>query len=338
MATQSLVDQMIKLCEDVTTSSIDEIVTNQNWGEINFEESKPDLERVFAIFNNLKILPVEMLPDDVLQEIVSHGTPVLTTVNSIKNFRVAQNDPVGQKNALVQNLRAHADQLYKTSHIYIPYLAYQKGDIQRNIESLTRTVTDATKLVDSTKAHISERNNEIENIIISAREASASVGVAHFTADFIAEATTQANVAKSWLAATVVLAVLTLLASVGFLFYSVSGLDGIHLIQLTTSKLIIMGTLLTATLWSGKLYKAAKHQESTNKHRANSLKTFQAFANAAFDDATRNAVLMEATKTIFSAAATGYIEESSRTAESGVKIVEIARNSAQTVAAVDKHS
>jgi hypothetical protein len=66
------------------------------------------------------------------------------------------------------------------------------------------------------------------------------------------------------------------------------------------------------------------HQAVTNRHRALSLQTFQAFSAAASDDETRNAVLTETTRSIFASTASGYIDTESGQ-DSPMKIVEISR-------------
>jgi hypothetical protein len=83
---------------------------------------------------------------------------------------------------------------------------------------------------------------------------------------------------------------------------------------------------MTATVWCGRIYKATKHQAVTNQHRANALKTFQAFVKAALDDATRDAVLLETTRSIFTIAPSGYLETSEPSAEPVSKLMEIIRS------------
>jgi len=95
--------------------------------------------------------------------------------------------------------------------------------------------------------------------------------------------------------------------------------------------------LITATLWCGNLYKAAKHQAAANKFKGNSLKTFQAFVvNATDDDGIRDAVLIETTRAIFSESATGYITNDNSGTEKSTKIVEVIKNGAQAISATTK--
>tara|TARA_B110000908_G_C10141309_1_gene396924 strand:+ start:442 stop:999 length:558 start_codon:yes stop_codon:yes gene_type:complete len=180
------------------------------------------------------------------------------------------------------------------------------------------------------------KSGEIDKIIQAAREASASVGVAHFTADFDTEATTMETDASNWLKATITLAALSLISAIYFLFAEPSLSTTASAIQYVSSKILILILLISATLWCGNLYKAAKHQAAANKFKGNSLKTFQAFVNATDDNAIKDAVLVETTRAIFSESATGYIANDNSGTEKSTKIIEVIKNGAQAVSATTK--
>jgi hypothetical protein len=82
--------------------------------------------------------------------------------------------------------------------------------------------------------------------------------------------------------------------------------------------------MLTGTLWCGKCYKALTHLVIVNRHRALGLRTLQAFANAAADAQTKDAVLLEATRSIFGNVPTGYVDVAN--VDSDHKVVEIVRS------------
>ncbi len=335
MASDAYIKQLMNMIDACIEKPIDELVSNPNWGTINFEEARPELEKFFSILNHLKLLPVDLLPDQAINTIIEQCKPVFSIVESIKKFAIEQANPLEQRNSLVSQLKPTVDSFYTHTHLWIPFLAYQKGDIQKNIQELNRTVKESSKLLENAKGDVRKKQGEIDQIIVAAREASATVGVGHFTADFLAEADSQGTNAITWLKATALMAGLTLVAAAGSMFYHPS-LETTQLIQLTSSKLIMLGLLFTATVWCGKLYKAAKHLEAVNKHRSNALKTFQAFTNAANDTSMKDAVLMETTKSIFALMPSGYLDGEGGHSDSGVKVVEVVKNGAQTIAAASK--
>jgi hypothetical protein len=327
MATEQLVNEIREICTTCTSTDIDKLVSNPDWGKLNFETGRSDLQRAFSIFNDLLVLPIDILPDQVITKVIQTGKPLQDTILSIQSFDITTGgDSVQNRDTIVATLKKQVDSFYIDTQQWIPYLLYQKGDIQRNISDLTEAVKNAHGMVESTKTDIETKKGEIDGIIVAAREASASAGVAHFTADFSSEAEKLQDNAKNWLIATGILGGITLVSSIGFLFLTLQPNSSYATVQIITTKLIILGLLFTGTLWCGRIYKALMHQVTVNRHRANSIKTFQAFNQAASNDASRDAVLMETTKAIFGQGTTGYLDKESGSSGDQLRIVEMVKH------------
>lgn len=336
MATKEQVDKLLLLFGEISETEISNLIYDKNWGSINFESATADLERLYNLCNHFNVLPIEQLPDDIADQIFDEATPISQTITNIREFTIEQSNPSGIRDQYVNEVKANVDRFYKAAHIYVPYLAYQKGEIQSNIKQLTTSVKDAKQLLTDAKGEVSEKSGVIDKIISAAREASASVGVAHFTADFETEAQTMETEAQTWLKATMALAIVSFIASVYFLFAEPNLTTTASAIQYVSSKILILVLLITATLWCGNLYKAAKHQAAANKFKGNSLKTFQAFVNATDDSGVKDAVLIETTRAIFSESATGYINSEGSGTDKSTKIVEVVKNGAQTASATSR--
>ncbi|MCS0352134.1 hypothetical protein ND920_10985 [Vibrio ordalii] len=336
MATEQEVDRFLDLVNEITELTIDDLIYDSKWGSINFEKAKADLTRLYALCNHFKVLPLEQLPSDIAQQMVAQGTPIRSTVKNIREYTIEQENPSGVRDQYINQVQTQVDQFYKFAHIYVPYLAYQKGEIQNNIEQLTTSVSQAKKLLENAEVETKAKSGEIESIIQAAREASASAGVAHFTADFEQESSTLEVQAKIWLKATVSLAAISLAFALYFLFSDPDISSVAKAIQFISSKVLILVLLIMATLWCGNMYKATKHQAAANKFKGNSLKTFQAFVKATDDDSVRDAVLVETTRAIFNESATGYLNVDSSTTEKSTKVVEIIRTGVQAATAASK--
>ncbi len=336
MATEQEVDRFLDLVNEITELTIDDLIYDSKWGSINFEKAKADLTRLYALCNHFKVLPLEQLPSDIAQQMVSQGTPICNTVKNIREYTIEQENPSGVRDQYISQVQTQVDQFYKFAHIYVPYLAYQKGEIQNNIEQLTTSVSQAKKLLENAEIETKVQSGEIESIIQAAREASASAGVAHFTADFEQESSTLEVQAKIWLKATVSLAAISLAFALYFLFSDPDISSVAKAIQFISSKVLILVLLIMATLWCGNMYKATKHQAAANKFKGNSLKTFQAFVKATDDDSVRDAVLVETTRAIFNESATGYLNVDSSTTEKSTKVVEVIRTGVQAATAASK--
>jgi len=69
----------------------------------------------------------------------------------------------------------------------------------------------------------------------------------------------------------------------------------------------IFSILLAVLLWCSRMYRSLRHNAALNRHRADALNTLDAVGAAAGDAETKSAVLVQATSSIFTPQATGYL-------------------------------
>ena len=336
MASEDEVKKLRQVFNEITEVDIENLIRAEAWGSINFDPARADLTRLFSLCDHFKALPLEELPGTIAEKLAEKATPVSDDIKEINKFTIEQENPKRARDELLKKVTASVDAFYIDAHIYIPYLAYQNGDVQGNLEKIASYGKEAKDSLVKSEKYVKDKSEEIDKIIQAAKEASASVGVGHFTADFQTEAETMEGQAKIWLCATVFLGVVALLSAIYFLFATPDLTTVASAIQYVSSKILILVLLITATLWCGNLFKAAKHQAAANKFKGNSLKTFRAFVKATDDNGIRDAVLVETTRAIFSESATGYIKTDNSGAEKSTKIVEVVKNGAQTVSAAAK--
>lgn len=326
MATDQEVDRLRKAIDAIFSFEKESLIRRTKWGEINFESAQRDVDRIFDVLNHLKILPLEYLPDTAVTEIVNPLTEVKTVFDQIDKFNIQVANPSDTRNTIVRNVHSYADNLYRQASPWVPFLAYQKGDVSKNIGQLTDSVNQAKLIIDGAKGDIAAKSKEIDGIIVKARESSAAAGAAVFTQDFDKESKNLVDRAKVWLRATWIIAVLTFVVAGTMWYITEPGLDQSQVWQKLTTKLAILALLISATAWCGKIYKALVHQSTVNRHRALSLQTFQAFSNAASDVQTKDAVLLQTTKAIFNDASTGFIDGTHTGSDNDIKIFEIVKS------------
>ena len=333
MATEDQLKTIGELLAQVVQTPIDSLVRNQDWGKIDFEKARPALKLAFDLAGHLQQLPLEILPDATANDFSTRIENVRTSVEQIRIFSIETTDnPMHQRDQIVSTVQANAEQLLIGTQGWIGFLAYQKGDVQRSIAALAKSVADAKEIVDKSKVDVASKAGEITEIIRTAREASAGAGVGVFTSDFLAQAGVSETEAEKWLSWTVKLAVLTVVAAIGSYFVPIEkDASSAQVVQYVSSKIVTILLLLTATVWCGRLYKASKHQATVNYHRANALKTFQAFVKAASGDQTRDAVLLETTRSIFAIAPSGYLDTSDSASDPGTKVFEVIKNTTSNV-------
>ena len=332
MATDQEINDFISQADSCLAFDMDRLVSRQEWGAINFETGRDDIERIFLLVNLLRTLPLRHLPNNKLPGFTSSLKNICDALKQIDNFKIEQQDPSGVKESLVDKIRRLVDSFYDAVHIYAPYLAYQRGDVDRNIQTLTQVIKDTESYAVRASQEIKEKREEIDRIVSATREASAKAGVAHFTKDFLEEANDQNKSASTWLKRTTKAAIATFIFAFLFIIYSLFfDIPADRQIQIISSKVLLIIILISTTLWCGRMYKAAQHLYTINKHRANALTTFQAFIQATDDQQTRDAVLLETTRSIFTITASGYIEGGDGGVQDGaLKVVEVVKNLTHT--------
>lgn len=327
MATTEQVQKARSVAQEIQSLPIESLLQNPKWGTVTFLDVEPEIRLIVSLANHLTDLPVELVPNPTLIEITNALVAASSALRGVAGFNLeASGNTRETRQGIANAVQSSATELLVRLQGWIGFLAYQKGDVQRNLGELNRAVGDAGKALDVAQKYAAEKKIEVDGIVGAAREAAAKVGVGHFTEDFAGDAVRLDGEATRWLYVTGGLAIVTLAFAVGLTLVGLpKDASTAQVAHLISSKVIVLLVLMTATVWCGRLYKATKHQAVTNHHRANALKTFQAFVKAATDDGTRDAVLLETTRSIFAIAPSGYLDSGEPGIEPASKLMEIIR-------------
>lgn len=310
MANEATVKLLQQRLDEILAFDRKRLAKRTEWGTISFEKGEKDFGRIYDIVNHLKLLPLDILTEATVVQMTESLTQTRETLKLIDSFTLeSSGNPPSTRDQYLVDLQNRADLLFTRATPWIPFLAYQKGDVAKNIADLNSAVGNATALIGSAQAEIKRKSGEIDIIITKARDASAAAGAAVFTKDFEGQASKLEEQAKHWLVATAAFALGTLFAAVIFYNTIVPQMEKMEVFQLIAAKVAILGVLLTAAIWCGRVYKALMHQSAIYRFKALGLQTFQAFTAGAADPQTKDAVLLETTRAIFSNHQTGYIEE-----------------------------
>lgn len=327
MASAELVQQLEEQLETINRYRDAELIKRPDWGTITFETAAQDTELARSIAGDLSAMPLAQLTDQAAQEIILHIPEVSNYLQQIDEFKL-EGDATQNRDNIAADLSGAVAELHTIASQCIPYLAYKRGDFSANIEQIETAVTDAKHRLDEAETYAATKREEIDKIVNLAREASASAGVATFTSEFNSEAKALASNSRMWLWFTGMLALVTLAFAIGSFFWPPLPEDANSWATLRNviAKVSVIAVLFTGTIWCGRIYRALTHQRSINKHRALSLKTFQAFVQATDDPATRDAVLMAATKSIFANVPTGFVEERTADRDASVNVFDVGRS------------
>jgi len=331
MASKDSVAELLRLVKRISTLNIPELVSNSDWGTVNFLSCANELRDVVTMVKPLESLSTRLIPDQPMKQIISTLTNFEKLVERIEEFKL-EGDAASKRDTIVNEAKSHANTVYSSISPHAAYLALQAGDLDQTIQALETLRIKTTKEIDAFTQGLESSKQEIESIMMSAREAAGEAGVGAFSADFSQTAGEQDTEARLWLKVSGVFGALSIVAGVGSYFMPIAAdATNVEIIQLVTSKFVVLGLLLSATFWSSRQFRALRHQIAVNNHRANALKTFQAFSNAASDGPTKDAVLLETTRSIFSISPSGYLgSQGDPSTQDGLKIVELFRGGTQT--------
>jgi len=278
------------------------------------------------LFDSWSSLPVDFLPDGELTRVHQAATAVVTRLGEIDGFKLATaTNPTEQAKNISTTLSGEVDTFLVQSAPMLPLLAYRRGDVQAQLSQIEASVARAGKVLDDGVQSIEAKKKEIDDALVAIRNTAASAGAAIFTQDFLTEAANVEQSAWNWLKAAGTFGAAAMLLAASFLYFQPPSTSPVtYLVQYSVTKLVLVGGLLAAAFWCGGIYRSLRHQAAINKHRGNSLKTFQAFLAAAGDrQDVRDAILLETTRSIFAVAPTGFLNATETNVDSGPKITDV---------------
>ena len=276
--------------------------------DINFSEAVPHFEDMLEIVKQLKERDITRLGHTQLSQIVTACTQLKKFIDQVNAFTLNQNTPADVCKALITTIKNAYDTIMEPLTLPLAFTATQATDyakIEREAKGYHATMKGEA---DTFVAMLEKYKNDAEKALSAVKEQAAEAGVSTNAQIFLKDSTAHSSVAKHWLIATITVSTLTFLVAAGFVvlsfFYTPTTTAAT--IQYVVSKIILLSNLSFAIYWCAQNYKSQKHNETSNKHRANALMTFRAFVEGADDSRIKDAVLMHAAQAAFSNRQTGY--------------------------------
>lgn len=310
--------------QSITKYNSADLVKRDDWGKITFESVMQHISYAIEMTSVLAQMPLEKLTDHAVHELQSQMPVVATHFARIDDFSIEQGNASAVRNQISQELENAVEQMHKSYSRWIPYLAYQRGDIDENISKIEDAIQKAKTQLDDAKIFQEAKKDEVNRIVDAARQASASAGVATFTHAFDEEAKKLADESRKWFWGMIGCSIATIGAIVLLYFISADA-NTWQIVRNAFMKVSAIAVLFNGIVWCGRMYRAKSHQASVNRHRALSLQTFQAFVKATDNDRTRDAVLLAATKSIFSNVSTGLAGERASGEDPSIQFLEIGK-------------
>jgi hypothetical protein len=300
--------------------------------DLNFKDAEDNIDRIRRLMLRVRLCDLDLLSENKFQECNRYVTDVDTLFRSLQSFSpgLAKGAPQGERNQLVQQCQAifgeSNERLTTPFAIAGPTLQETDQEVRMLLESAK---ANSNQVLADINSESEKAKGEIDETLRKIRASTGAIGIEK-QAEVFKNAAAEHDQARScWLKVTAGLGLLTailLLTNWGMAYYVGPPSSSVALIQLTVAKLLFFSLLLSAVVWSGKNYKSHQHNYVLNKHRQNALETFQLFARGAEDAETKSMVLLQATKSIFTPQATGFLSGEKDSEGHSPQILEIIRN------------
>lgn len=337
---ETIKNELKALLDELGAIKPDDLIRADVLGkELSFEPGRAVFERTLKLFRDLSNSNLDNVSFNILQGLKNQTQDAVTKFKQIREFSLSKypNNAVAQRDGFINAIQEAYNGYFSTLHPVIAY-SIRKGT---DFEQLESRASDLVKKIEEQKTESETKQKhilvEMDSTLQKVRQAAAEVGVSQHATHFKVQSDDHAGKSKNWLIATVITAILTAAWGGVTFFIHPEGTGGnppttAQIVQFTFSKIIILSGLYYALVWCGRNYSAHRHNHVVNKHRQNALSSFETFAKAAGDDVDiKNAVLLQATQSIFSPQMSGYTEKDA----DGVapnKIIEILRSVSSSAA------
>jgi len=302
--------------------------------ELSFENSRHILQAMLNLVRLARGLSLELVPFGLLANVQARLSECRGIINEMKSFSSAKAaNAAATRNQIQQRIEGTFDSLYQAT---LPILLSNAlvGTTQEDLKGQAKeTIRDLETIRTDAKQKLDDALNEAQATLAKQKDAAAETGATRHASLFSDESKSHAEQATKWLRALYGILSLTFVAALGLLFIQFPQIDTIvenvtgksvtidH-VQFTISKIMLIVVCFYALSIASRNYKAHRHNSVVNKHRQNALQTFETFVKAASDVQTKNAVLLEAARTIYGSQSTGYLTKGGES-DSPSRIIEI---------------
>jgi hypothetical protein len=287
-------------------NKIDPKVLKRDGRDFSFADVHDHILEIFSNLQELQSYPEfwQYLPEDRRRNLKRYIERFRDLVNRIINFNPSVGNPQADRDAIANEIKGVYSDFFEHLFPRLKLFTLEKEVASKKVQDLIRKAqVDLQELENQRK--------QGEDILKAMREASAVTGVSNFAGIFGEQASIHDKSAAKWLGATIISA----LGIGGFLYWIFNQLvdaikDGVGFqvsLQVFLAKILLLSFFSVVFYQIVKNYNANMHLHTLNKHRENSLKSFQSFVEATDDPKIKDMVLIQATKAIFEAGDTGYI-------------------------------
>jgi hypothetical protein len=253
------------------------------------------------------VAALKIVPDEILKEEGADGMCGISKKTREDFFKEKSSD--NKKFSEVSLGQLDKNLIDLAPHLFAVMLSViqEARALFKTKDAIKQQYADATNKLRDAKAEAEQILSKAKTERKEVEEMARNEAMNPYAKQFLFEAKKNKREAKRWLCGAIWLGSITLVLSVIFSVVSFCWQAEDKSISFIASKLLVVVLLLTATVFCAKLYKTLKHLETINNYKRLALKTFPAFRLAVTAEASRDAILLEAAKFLFSSVPSGYI-------------------------------
>lgn len=286
------------------------------WGDSNIAEARPLFEAVKTLAGHCARAEYSLCPVKTLQQLNALANKLQNQIDALVNTKISDLAANNQQIEAVRNQRL--DQLQT---VYLQFFnaasqalgtetIHTQAQIEEVVaEHLTDTIVkERRQEIEAELETAKTMRGEIEAALEAAKKASAESGLSAQAQHFDGLRAAHRIMSTRWLVASVAAAAAWFVAA-GLMYgglHRISADSVSHTIVNASFRFILLSVGLIIVVWCARTSRHHKHNEILNEHRATALSTFESFVEAAERTETREAVLLQATSSIFSVQPTGF--------------------------------
>ncbi len=313
-----------EFAQRIASLNIDEqLVREQALGvSLSFEPGREAFREALKVAASIRDLPTHTLQNTShYNQLTNSLSSLLGALSAVMDFDPNVNQPSNQRDQRIVDVRAN---VVAVREAFVPLAGYLMlesgglGDVEgRLAEIVSGWDTRATEALEGQQARLASAIQQAENSAETANEAATAAqsaagrtGVTQYSRVFEDEAAYHRKHAMKWLVAGVVLLVALFALAIVIIRIPVGDeIDDPQVVQWILLKALVLSFVSYLVFQAFRMYRSEQHLSVTSRHRDKALRTFETFATAATEGSTRDAVLVEATRTIFAPGVTGLVDQ-----------------------------
>lgn len=287
--------------------------TTEDLGKrFSFESSVPFFEMILDFFRRFSTVDLSFLSAAKLNEVRDACVEIRSGFADIRTVDLANaSNPADIRDQLIQKLdQSFSENLLLLGSILVT-VPPDNLDLREDQQTVKQTVAEIRDIKARTDASVEQIQSKMDEALASVQKAAARAGVTPNAVHFDEEANKHERTSKNWYWGTVCLAAGAFLLTLGAFLHAVYvRVPAEQVIQIAIAKITALAVVYSSMIWAAKIYRSERHNWIVNRHRCNALRTFETFVSATNDEHTKNAVLLQATESIFGHQPSGFSDKS----------------------------